>query len=224
MKSESTGIYKILNKVTGDFYIGSSARSLKGRWVDHRKNLRGNGHCNNHLQSSWNKHKEESFEFIVLELVDPEKCIFREQHYIDTLKPKYNKSPTAGNCLGVKRSKEVIENHSKKLKEYYKTHSGHFLGKTFTDEHKENLRIAHMGYKAPEEQKKKISESLKKHIKDNNVSMRERACKKIFCITTNQTFESLKAAALFFKLNKCHLSSNINKGKPVKGLLFKYDK
>lgn len=35
-KNKISGIYKITNKITGDFYIGSS-KNIKSRWINHKK-------------------------------------------------------------------------------------------------------------------------------------------------------------------------------------------
>lgn len=36
MKEKISAVYKIVNEVTGDFYIGSS-KNVKNRWADHKK-------------------------------------------------------------------------------------------------------------------------------------------------------------------------------------------
>ena len=43
------GIYKIENKVNGKVYIGQSI-DINTRWYNHRKELNGNRHHNEHLQ------------------------------------------------------------------------------------------------------------------------------------------------------------------------------
>jgi group I intron endonuclease len=60
-----TGIYKILNTINNKIYIGS-AIDIKKRWRDHKWYLKKNKHHNLHLQSSWNKYGENSFEFSIL--------------------------------------------------------------------------------------------------------------------------------------------------------------
>lgn len=60
------GIYKILNKTNGKFYIGSSINIPK-RWWEHKKRLRLGIHQNIHLQRAWNEYGEESFVFEIYE-------------------------------------------------------------------------------------------------------------------------------------------------------------
>lgn len=104
-KRVKCGIYKILNKLNNKSYIGSAVK-ISGRWGNHRKRLRENWHHSIYLQRAWNKYGEENFEFIIVEECAKEILLEREQFYIDTVKPEYNMSKIAGNCLGFKHSVE----------------------------------------------------------------------------------------------------------------------
>jgi group I intron endonuclease len=77
-----SGIYKIINKVNGKYYVGSS-RNLKRRWESHRYQLDRNIHSNAHLQASWNKHGKENFSFETILRVDPIHLLNTEQSYLD---------------------------------------------------------------------------------------------------------------------------------------------
>jgi group I intron endonuclease len=121
-----SGIYAIVNKINGKFYIGSAARkgdvsSASGfyaRWHEHLSELNRSAHCSSYLQRAWNKYGGENFKFQILEFVSPEKCIEVEQMYLD-LFPKgdrdtvYNTCFTAGSILGIKRSEEFVAKMSK---------------------------------------------------------------------------------------------------------------
>lgn len=109
-----TGVYQIRNIVNGRLYIGSAAgtRGLHGRWKVHQRQLISNSHKNKHLQRAWNKHQDASFVFEILEECLPERCVEREQYYLDTVlfancsdsrfhKLGYNICRVAGNTLGV---------------------------------------------------------------------------------------------------------------------------
>lgn len=63
------GIYKIINIINNKFYIGSAV-DLKRRKARHFSELRNNKHNNRHLQAAWTKYGEQSFVFVVVELVD----------------------------------------------------------------------------------------------------------------------------------------------------------
>jgi len=103
------GIYKITNKINGKFYIGSTSNKLgfNKRWQKHKRELNINKHSNLHLQNAWNKYGETSFSFEILETCEKEKCIEKEQFYIDTLNPQYNICKIAGSTLGKKHSIET---------------------------------------------------------------------------------------------------------------------
>lgn len=111
-----SGIYEIVNLVNGKRYVGSAV-SFKKRWTYHRRDLRGGRHHSRHLQHSWRKYGEQSFEFRIIETVDdPRQLIEREQHYINALAPEYNQSPTAGSCLGHRQSAETKARQSARNK------------------------------------------------------------------------------------------------------------
>lgn len=58
-------VYRIVNTVSGTYYVGSST-NLYERWRTHRKKLRAGSHPNPKLQASWRKHGEEVFDFVIL--------------------------------------------------------------------------------------------------------------------------------------------------------------
>lgn len=98
-------VYQIRNLANDRCYIGSTLAALK-RWRDHRSQLRGNRHHSIILQRAWCKYGEDAFVFEILEECQPERCLEREQHYLDVLNPAYNICRIAGNRLGVSHSEE----------------------------------------------------------------------------------------------------------------------
>ena len=73
------GVYEIKNRLDGMAYGGRSGE-IEQRWKSHRCMLRRGGHHCADLQSAWNKHGEDVFEFIVLEVIeDPVERIAAEQ-------------------------------------------------------------------------------------------------------------------------------------------------
>lgn len=59
-KVDVCGIYKIVNAVTEQCYVGQSQR-VKKRLKEHFRLLRANKHTNHHLQNSYNKYGHENF-------------------------------------------------------------------------------------------------------------------------------------------------------------------
>jgi group I intron endonuclease len=101
-----SGVYLITDKANGKKYVGATVHILK-RWNEHLLQLKNGNHKNRLLQSAFNEHGKDSFVFSVLERCAKELLTVREQFYIDTLKPEYNLSPTAGSQLGIKRTQET---------------------------------------------------------------------------------------------------------------------
>lgn len=99
-------IYQITNKVNNKRYIGS-AKNFLNRKNKHLYELRKNNHKNIYLQNSYNKYGEDKFEFKIIEDVELENLIIREQWWLDNLKPEYNICKIAGSSLGVKRREET---------------------------------------------------------------------------------------------------------------------
>lgn len=119
-----SGIYKIANIETGDFYIGSAV-NLNGRFRVHKSTLRNQKHDNQILQRVYNKYGMEKLSFEIVEYIkNINNLISREQHYLDTLNPRYNILKIAGNTLGYKFSQES-KNKLSKAQLGNKKHLGH---------------------------------------------------------------------------------------------------
>ena len=81
-----SGIYKIINKVNGKYYVGSS-QNIRNRWYRHKSNLNKNKHWNKYLQNAYNKYSINNFEYIIVESVsDISKLLEVEQRYLDECK------------------------------------------------------------------------------------------------------------------------------------------
>lgn len=76
----NTGIYKITNLISNKIYIGSTTTSFKRRFKEHLSALKRNNHPNSHMQRAFNLDGENSFIFEVIEIVEKENCILREQY------------------------------------------------------------------------------------------------------------------------------------------------
>ena len=110
-----SGVYKITNTVTGDFYIGSS-KDVKKRWNEHKCQSTWKRYSNNTMYLDMQKYGVDKFEFQVLEIVEPEELKEKEQKFIETLKPTYNRCNANG--LDIERRKEYMKEY---CKEYEKT-------------------------------------------------------------------------------------------------------
>lgn len=131
----NSGVYLILNLVNNKVYIGSCTKKVRNRIRGHISELRTNKHPNRYLQYSFNKHKIINFKFYMIERCHPNKCIEREQYWIDYYNSfnrdkGYNIAPKAGNCLGMKHTEETKERQSALMKK-----------KKGTPEHREKISM-----------------------------------------------------------------------------------
>ena len=135
------GIYRITNLKNGKSYVGSSV-DVNYRMSRHRHELKKGIHINKHLQSAWNKYGKFCFEFQVLFNCLPDELLIHEQQQMSkyqAVESGYNICEIAGNCLGVKRSKEMKE----KMKG--NTRGSCRVGYTHSEETKLKMSIAKIG-------------------------------------------------------------------------------
>lgn len=115
-----SGIYKIVNKIDGKYYVGSS-QNIQYRWTEHKRRLNGNCHHNDYLQHAWNKYGSESFDFIILESTDIDKTMVIEQKYLDIAKSEQhicynlNFDVTGGNLTEYSKKKISLKLSGRKL-------------------------------------------------------------------------------------------------------------
>ena len=95
MAEKISGIYKITNTITGDFYIGSS-KNVKQRLACHKCQSTWNEQPNNPMYIDMQKYGVEKFDFQILEEVESEHLKEKEQQFIETLKPTYNSNNANG--------------------------------------------------------------------------------------------------------------------------------
>ena len=76
------GIYKIVNRENGKYYVGSSI-DLSGRIARHKRELNNRTHPNPKLLRAWEKYGEESFDFQILYYCDEDETIEVEQEFLD---------------------------------------------------------------------------------------------------------------------------------------------
>ena len=125
-----SGIYKITNTITNDFYIGSS-KNIKLRLACHKCQSTWNEHPNNPMYQDMKNYGLDNFEFQILEEIEAEKLKEKEQEFIETLKPTYNRCNAKG--LNIERKKEYEK--SDKRKKYHKEYYSQiccYNGKTIT--------------------------------------------------------------------------------------------
>ena len=137
MQNMTSGVYKITNNITGDFYIGSS-NDVRSRWAAHKSPSAHKRQPNSKLYKDMASYGLDNFTFEIIEKTDNLKE--REQYYIEQLKPIYNNNWAQG--LDIERRKETTRRYSKewrkahrdrhlaKMKDYNYTHRDEILVKS----------------------------------------------------------------------------------------------
>ena len=125
-----SGVYKITNAITGDFYIGSS-KDVKQRWAYHKCKSIWNEQPNNQMYLDMKNYGLDKFSFQILAEVEVDKLKEMEQRFIETLKPTYNRCNAKG--IDVERKKKYNKEYRKtdKSKEYHKKYQKSDKGKKY---------------------------------------------------------------------------------------------
>ena len=135
-------IYKIVNNLTGDFYIGKTTKTKEQRLQRHfYSSLYGS---ETHLHRAIRKYGESNFTIEEIENPLPKDILDeREMYWIKKLNPPYNMTE-GGDGGNTHHSSNFIkameEYHRKKPKQEYATYG--FLGKKHSKEGKENISKA----------------------------------------------------------------------------------
>ena len=143
MKEKIIGIYKIENKLTGKFYIGSS-KNIQRRWSAHKSA------ANKKELDLYKDMRElgiENFIFSVIEECKEDELRIKEQYYIDSLKPSYNKVKASTGIaisadvnfneyhrLYLETQEKYNKEHKEYCREWYKAHKEYF--KKYYSDHK----------------------------------------------------------------------------------------
>ena len=140
MQNMTSGVYKITNNITGDFYIGSS-KDIKNRWATHKSCSSWKLQPNSKLYKDMAQYGLDNFIFEVLE--ETTDLRNREQHWIEQLKPSYNNNWAQG--LDIERRKETTRRYSK---EWRKAHRDRHLAKmkNYNYTHRDEILVKSKDY------------------------------------------------------------------------------
>lgn len=163
-----SGVYAIYNCINDKAYVGSSS-NLAGRFRSHLSELRKGVHYNEPLQRSWNKHGEENFIFLTLDLCPVIDLTDREQWFMDTWNVLdrafgYNILPNARTVAGYKHSEATRANMRGRIPSAERIEKFRQMTKTriFSDEEREQRRQRMLGNKLNLGQKRS-AETREKH-------------------------------------------------------------
>ena len=141
-------IYEYRNNLNGMVYIGQSI-DFMGRKRSHRW-LSLNGDENSYIHRAMRKYGEENFTISVVECCEVDKLDDREIYWINERKcmspDGYNLSTGGNRPIMSEESRQKMSNARK--------------GMVFTDEHRKNLSLSHMGKSPTLEQREKQREKM----------------------------------------------------------------
>lgn len=211
------GIYKITNKINGNFYIGQSV-DIKRRFMEHRT---PNGTMTP-IKLAIKKYGLENFAFEVLEECSKDKLNEREIYWISTLRPQYNKCAGGPGARNHHVSDEVKAILSKKAKEQWaamsdeekkqsisRLHNARPKTRIISMEQRQKLRKANLGKKQSAETIEKRKQTIIEKKKNGFVQTNQGHRKKVTCLETNQIFESVKDAAEFAGVTPSNMTRHL---------------
>lgn len=171
-----SGVYRWINKVNGNTYVGSSV-NLGIRFKNYYSfNYITDPKRNMLINKALIKYGYSNFTLEVLEYCDISNSISREQYYINLLKPVYNILQVAGSSLGFTHSKETLAK---------------FKARSLTPEQKAR-QIAHLkSHNASKDQREKSRERILEFNRLKGVSV------EVLDTNTNETsvYPSIRQAA-----------------------------
>jgi len=157
-------IYKIINKIDGKFYIGSTC-SIKRRFREHKLHLRKNKHHSIYLQRAWNKYGEVNFDFKVIMECCKKDIMVYEQNFLDILRPfDHQIGYNMNHIVDSRKDRKMSLEARKKMSIAKRGKPSPKKGMKATEETKRKLSISHLGQVAwnkgksmSEETKRKLS-------------------------------------------------------------------
>jgi|SRR5579859_705976 len=180
----TAGIYKIISKIDGRYYLGSS-KNIEKRWIIHKSHLNNKKHINIFLQRAWEKYGCENFELSIIENCDgySRDDIFNlEQFYLDKIDDiSYNLSKKAkggDNLTYHPNRKEIINSISESQIERYKNMSQEEWDIFCNSQVGEKNGM--FGRSHTEESKILISENIKKFYENNDHFLKNKTFEEYF--------------------------------------------
>lgn len=150
----NSGVYAIINNVTGDVYIGS-ATCLYSRLRDYFQDWYQEQRGNTIIVRAMKKYGLDSFSVAILEYTDKYGAVAAEQRWIDQYEPAYNILKKASSSLGYVHRPEDKEKISQAMTGKLRSDtvkmemsqrqtgmSNTFYGKTHSDDAKAKIRLA----------------------------------------------------------------------------------
>jgi group I intron endonuclease len=134
-------IYKIINSLNDEFYVGSTCNQLSNRMAGHRNKARKDNATK--IYSFMRDIGINNFKIILIEVYNCEsieQLRAREQYWIDELKPSLNSQCALSQLKGNEYCKNYNAQNKDKIKEYYNLNKDKF--KEYRDLNKDKRAIS----------------------------------------------------------------------------------
>lgn len=228
---KQAGVYALICKSTNKYYIGSSVY-LGARLLDYMQPAYLGIRASSPVIRAIVKYGYINFCFVILETCLPEFVLEREQFWLDSLKPAYNLSPTAGSTLGVNLSEETKTKLSlahlgkihtletrQLMSETRRGSNNPWYGQTPSEESKAKMSAAKLGILNPLYGKTRPVETL------DLMRLNHPHTKRVYQydldrVTLISQFDSIRQAAELTGVSRSYLSKCLKAGKLVHGKWF----
>mgnify|MGYP002507802090 CR=1 FL=1 len=155
-------IYRIKNKINNKMYVGQTKNSVARRWTEHKRDAKNPKYAGFYIHRAIKKYGVENFEVDILEEAPCDLLNEREVYWInyyDTFKHGYNL--TSGGGQNIEVSDATKEKHRYNVIHGITGHAHLPRELVYTKEVREKMSKANKGRKLTDEQRRKLSESLK---------------------------------------------------------------
>lgn len=180
-----SGVYRWVNTLTGDTYVGSAVDLSKrfSVYFSQKSVKEVLSRSKSNILSAILKYDYSNFKLEILEYCESSQTIVREQHYLNLLCPEYNILSIASSTLGRLHSEETILKISNSLR-----------GKSIPELVKQKMSLSRQGKVFSDETKKILSELRmgkdspflgKQHSADTRIKMSEALGSKIEVFNKN---------------------------------------
>lgn len=139
MVSTGSGVYMIVDNVSGRRYVGSAV-NLRKRRREHWRGLESGKHHSKFMRRCWAV-RPQAFEFKVVLYCSRENLLMYEQLLIDGYRPEFNTAQIAGSQQGYKHTAETRLRMSQSRRKDFSP----MKGKSHTEETKRKISASRMG-------------------------------------------------------------------------------
>ena len=198
-----SGVYKITNTITNDFYIGSS-KNIKQRWTSHRSSSTWDRCPNSRMYQDMAQYGLNSFKFEIIEETETDNLLEKEQYYIDALNPSYNNYRADGRDI-----KRCRESHRERCRKWHDAHPGYT--KEYYEAHRdEKLAMKKEYYK---NHRNETLDKRKEYYKDhrNEKLTRSKEYYNKLCLYKGETLTLITLSARFRRQGISHATLEAKK-------------